>query len=281
MAEIQRRIKQKEDIKVPIKKLDRKALYKQKLKNNIVKTKTRENAEEKEGNNPNEYSINKITAKEKEIYHRGMADFKKYGTRAVKDTKQNVDFAVQRIRQRKVNRTIKKKVKETRKAVKQGRKTIKTAEKTGKVAYKTAKRTEKVAIKTSKKAYQIAEEGTKATVKGIKMGIKATITAVKTVALTAKAMLSFILAGGWIAFVIILVVCIIGMACAMLFGGETEESSNIVAVAMGQVGNVGGDKFWSWYGFDERVEWCAIFVSWCANECRIFRKWNDSKICKL
>lgn len=25
--------------------------------------------------------------------------------------------------------------------------------------------------------------------------------------------------------------------------------------------------YWSWYGFGSRVEWCACFVSWCANEC--------------
>lgn len=31
--------------------------------------------------------------------------------------------------------------------------------------------------------------------------------------------------------------------------------------------NVGGQPYWSWYGFDSRVEWCACFVSWCANEC--------------
>lgn len=34
-----------------------------------------------------------------------------------------------------------------------------------------------------------------------------------------------------------------------------------------QVGNVEGQPYWSWYGFDSRVEWCACFVSWCANEC--------------
>ena len=33
-----------------------------------------------------------------------------------------------------------------------------------------------------------------------------------------------------------------------------------------QIGNNGGQKFWSWYGFNYRVEWCACFVSWCANE---------------
>lgn len=41
----------------------------------------------------------------------------------------------------------------------------------------------------------------------------------------------------------------------------------IVAVAASQVGNQGGAPYWSWYGFDSRVEWCACFVSWCADQC--------------
>lgn len=45
------------------------------------------------------------------------------------------------------------------------------------------------------------------------------------------------------------------------------SSGQIVTVALSQLGNVGGQPYWSWYGFDSRVEWCACFVSWCANEC--------------
>lgn len=49
--------------------------------------------------------------------------------------------------------------------------------------------------------------------------------------------------------------------------GTSGEDNQIVAVALSQVGNVGGRPYWSWYGFNSRVEWCACFVSWCANEC--------------
>ena len=42
--------------------------------------------------------------------------------------------------------------------------------------------------------------------------------------------------------------------------------SDIVAIAKSQVGNIGGETYWRWYGFTSRVEWCACFVSWCANE---------------
>lgn len=44
-------------------------------------------------------------------------------------------------------------------------------------------------------------------------------------------------------------------------------NQKIVAVAQTQLGNIGGEPYWSWYGFETRVEWCACFVSWCANEC--------------
>ena len=41
----------------------------------------------------------------------------------------------------------------------------------------------------------------------------------------------------------------------------------IVEVALTQLGNEGGEPYWSWYGFGGRVEWCACFASWCADQC--------------
>ena len=68
----------------------------------------------------------------------------------------------------------------------------------------------------------------------------------------------------------------------LLFGGGSPDMGNsedltgvefvngtrpgnpaLVELAQSQVGNVGGYPYWSWYGFDSRVEWCACFVSWC------------------
>lgn len=56
------------------------------------------------------------------------------------------------------------------------------------------------------------------------------------------------------------------MWASVLYGIRAGDS-DIVEVALSQVGQVGGQPYWSWYGFDSRVEWCACFVSWCANEC--------------
>ena len=53
---------------------------------------------------------------------------------------------------------------------------------------------------------------------------------------------------------------------AVMYGFNSADDS-LVSVALSQVGNVGGRPYWSWYGFRGRVEWCACFVSWCANEC--------------
>lgn len=57
-----------------------------------------------------------------------------------------------------------------------------------------------------------------------------------------------------------------GMWSAVLYGIGTGDGE-IVAVALSQLGNVGGQPYWSWYGFESRVDWCACFISWCANEC--------------
>lgn len=63
-----------------------------------------------------------------------------------------------------------------------------------------------------------------------------------------------------------------GSLFAGLFGNQ-----QIVSVAMGQIGNSGGQKFWNWYGFDSHVEWCACFVSWCADQSGLIASGNVPK----
>ncbi len=54
---------------------------------------------------------------------------------------------------------------------------------------------------------------------------------------------------------------------AGLFG-----NGQLVTIAKSQLGNEGGQKFWSWYGFDSREEWCACFVSWCADQAGLIQR---------
>ena len=141
--------------------------------------------------------------------------------------------------------------------------TIKTAEGTGKNIKNTAKTT----IKNTRKAIQVAKETVVKTAKGVKAISKAIATTVKATVTGTKAVISAIVAGGWI---IILIIVLLLSITALLY--NTGENSDIVTVALSQVGNVGGEPYWSWYGFKERVEWCACFVSYCANECGYIEK---------
>ena len=56
------------------------------------------------------------------------------------------------------------------------------------------------------------------------------------------------------------------MWLAVLYGIYGSDDM-IVQVALSQIGNVGGEPYWSWYGFGSRVEWCACLVAWCADQC--------------
>ena len=51
-----------------------------------------------------------------------------------------------------------------------------------------------------------------------------------------------------------------------LVNGTRPGNQELMELAKQQVGNVGGYPYWSWYGFNSRVEWCACFVSWCYNQ---------------
>lgn len=44
-------------------------------------------------------------------------------------------------------------------------------------------------------------------------------------------------------------------------------NGDIVEVAKAQLGNKGGETYWRWYGFNSWADWCACFVSWCADQC--------------
>lgn len=141
------------------------------------------------------------------------------------------------------------------------RETVYTAQAGSKQAYV---KSQEAMRSASKQSYRMTKTGTGIT-KQIAEGIA---NAVKTTFLGAKALVIAAAGGSTVAVVIIIVCCFLG--CVMYFSeeGEFEDyKPMIVTVAESQVGNEGGEPFWSWYGFEERVDWCAIFVSWCGEQC--------------
>ena len=79
-----------------------------------------------------------------------------------------------------------------------------------------------------------------------------------------KALFSSLSVGGAAAVAVLVIMVLFGAAFTMNEDGSYMTGSGdgtIVEVARGELGNVGGDKFWKWYGFSSHVDWCAIFVS--------------------
>ena len=469
-------IKTRDVVKGTVKVIDKSAVAAERIKDAYVRTKDKaEHSVFAAESSPEEYAADRTLTGTETAAHEVAHGLDKTGRKGVKTTKENISKAKEYFQRRKADlpkkqaqntmrqvrrsadatqktiktvdrsgKTIKQTAKSTGKAaVKTTQKTIKTTEqtarttiKTTQAAAKTAQKTAQATAKAAKTAAQTARAAAKATAAGIKAAVKAAAAAVKAIIAGTKALIAAIAAGGWIAVVVIIVICLIGLIIGSCFGiffsgedsgtGQTmrqavqeinadyqsqidttranitydelemsgsravwpevlavyavktttdpddpqevatvddskkailtdifwrmnelssrtesktekvitetddghgnivetattvtrtylyitvshktaEEMADlfnfnadqrqqlsellagenrsmwsavlygiyfgddsIVTVALSQIGNVGGQPYWSWYGFESRVEWCACFVSWCANEC--------------
>lgn len=469
-------IKTRDVVKGTVKVIDKSAVAAERIKDAYVRTKDKaEHSVFAAESSPEEYAADRTLTGTETAAHEAVHGLDKAGRKGMKATKENISKAKDYFQRRKTDlpkkqaqntmrrvrrsadatqktiktvdrsgNTIKQTAKSTGKAaVKTTQKTVKTAERTARTTIKTAQQTAKAAQKTAqatvkgaKAAAQAARAAAKATAAGIKAAVKATVAAVKAIIAGTKALIAAIAAGGWVAVVVIVVICLIGLIAGSSFGiffsgkdsgtgqtmrqavqeinadytaqldaakanasydvlemsgsravwpevlavyavktttdpddpqevatvddakkailkeifwkmneisshteSKTEEvitetddghgnivetvttvthtylyitvshktaeemadryaftadqrqqfaellaeenrsmwsavlygiysgDDAIVTVALSQIGNVGGEPYWSWYGFESRVEWCACFVSWCANEC--------------
>lgn len=204
-------IKVKEVGKKTIKTLDKGVIATERLKDTIVHTK--EKAESTQSNDSNiiEDGSNKITFVANRTVDETVYHFNKYGKKAVVDTKDNVIKTKVKIK------NIKDKLL-AQKNKKVATKGTKTAIKTGKSV---AKKTEKVAkesVKASQRALKLARETAKQTARATKAVVKATISAIKGIIAATKALISLLLAGGWVAMVVIVIICLIGLLVGSIFG---------------------------------------------------------------
>ena len=454
-------IKTRDAVNGTVKVIGKSAVAAERMKDAYVRTKDKaEHSVFAAESSPEEYAADRTLTGTETAVHEVAHGLDKVGRKGIKTTKENISKAKDYFQRRKADlpkkqaqdtmrrvrrsadttqktiktvdrsgKTIKQTAKSTGKAAaKTTQKTIKTAEqtarttiKTTQAAAKTAQKTARATAKAAKTAAQTARAAAKATAAGIKAAVKATAAAVKAIIAGTKALIAAIAAGGWIAVVVIIVICLIGLIIGSCFGiffsgedsgtgqtmrqavqeinadyqsqidatranltydelemsgsravwpevlavyavktttdpddpqevatvdngkkailkdifwrmNETDDGHGnivettttvtrtylyltvshktveemaehfnfttdqrqqlsellaeenrrlwsavlygiysgddaIVKVALSQVGNVGGEPYWSWYGFDSRVEWCACFVSWCFNEC--------------
>ena len=125
------------------------------------------------------------------------------------------------------------------KGVKQSAKGIKTAQRSAKTAQQAAKAAQKTAqatAKAAKAAAQAAKAAAKAAVTGIKAAVKATATAIKATIAAIKGLIALIAAGGWVAVVIILLIClialIVGSCFGLFFGSDSTGTGTSVTQAV-------------------------------------------------
>lgn len=219
-------IKVKDIAKKGVKTINKAVVQTERFKDNIVRTK--EKAEETVSNdiNSNEYASNKIKFATDRVFDESVNQFNKQGQKSFMKTKENYQKSKAKIKQLKKKIKDKRKVKST---VKNTKTTIKTSKEVAKKTEKTAKET----IKASKRATQIAKETAKRTAQGVKVAIKTTISAIKTIIAGTKALVAAIVAGGWVAVIVIIVICLVALMCSSIFGiffSSQKTSANSITM---------------------------------------------------
>lgn len=219
-------IKVKDIAKKGVKTINKAVVQTERFKDNIVRTK--EKAEETVSNdiNSNEYASNKIKFATNRAFDESVNQFNKQGQKSFMKTKENYQKSKAKIKQ------LKKKIKDKRK-VKSTVKNTKTAIKTSKEVAKKTEKTAKETIKASKRATQIAKETAKKTAQGVKVAVKATVSAIKAIIAGTKALVAAIVAGGWVAVIVIIVICLVALMCSSIFGiffSSQKTSANSITM---------------------------------------------------
>ena len=129
--------------------------------------------------------------------------------------------SVRKTSERTARHAIKTADRSARKMIKTTQRTAKTAARATKTAAQTAKtaqRTAQVTAKATQRAVQAARATAKAAATTAKATAKATVAAVKATIAAVQALAAAIAAGGWVAIVIVLVICMVGLLIASPFG---------------------------------------------------------------
>ena len=221
------KIKSKEIIKGTIKKLDKSKIAIEKTKDSIVNIKEKSENFYDDGNNVNEYATKKISYSSNRILDKGISSFNNKGKKSVIDTKNNIIKTKDNIKTIKSKLTKKRKIGKIQKGIKNSRELIKNS-----------KRVVDNSVKISKRSKNLVQRTIKTTITGIKTTFKISVSTVKGIIVGTKALISALLAGGWIALIIIIIICLIGLLCSSDFGiFFSSEKTNSNSITMDKVIN--------------------------------------------
>lgn len=223
-------IKTKNSNKGTIKTLDKAAIATQRMKQSYIAAKDKaEHSVNANTNSAEEYASDKMESGIDEVVHDGAYVFDKAGRKGLEMTKENlrsVKDGIQHFKQQRAKQSLRKQtLQNTSSAIKAvekaAQKSVKTAEQTAKTAIKTSQQTAKAAQKTAQatvKASQKAAQAAKATAATIKAAAKATFATVKAIIAAVKGLIAAIAAGGWVAVVVIIMLCLVGLIAGSVFG---------------------------------------------------------------
>ena len=188
------------NINKTIKTIDRAAIATNKLKNNLVDVKDKVSMN---SNSNDEYNSNVIIGTSLIAANKSIKEADKIGNKAFNNEKVKIKKYIDK--KKKINKV--KQIKSTNQKIKTTHNATKNSKK---VAQESVKASERM-ISNAKKAMQV-------TAKGIKTTIKATIAAIKALVKAASELIEFLIAGGWIAVVVIVIICLVGLILSSTFG---------------------------------------------------------------
>ena len=199
------KIKTKEIIKGAIKSIDKSAVALEKTKDVLVDVKKKSKNAYNGYDNVNDYLSNKIES----ISNSAIDEINKKGKKSVIDTKQNVSKTKTKINMMKSKLTEKRMKKKS--SITNGGNIIKNITK------------QKERFKTKK----LIQETARKTTYVIKKVFKTTFLSVKAIILGTKALILMLIAGGWIALLIIILICLVVFLCSSIFGIFFSDEINL------------------------------------------------------
>ena len=174
-----------------------------------------------------DYAGSELQDKEERIARMAVVGANKVGRWGVKETRKNIQKWRNRPRKPKPNPNLKQLPSPQRPMLEAPKKGIKTASKAPKNTVKGTKTTAKATAKGTVKAIQLIKRAAVATVKFVKVAVKAIIAAAKAVVAAVKGIIAAIVAGGWVAVLIIVIIvivaCVVGSVYAIFVPSEESE----------------------------------------------------------
>ena len=178
-----------------------------------------------------DYAGSELQDKEERIARMTVVGANKFGRWGVKETRKNIQKWRNRPRKPKPNPKLKqlpspqrpmleapkKGIKAASKGTKNTVKGTKTAAKGAKTTAKATVKGTKAAVKGTVKAAQLIKKAAIATVKFVKVAVKAIIAAAKATVAAIKGIIAAIVAGGWVAVLIIVIIVIVALVVGSVY----------------------------------------------------------------